>query len=179
MARVIVSMSKRAIKDRLLHIATLGRTIGLSGEMKIHLHTDFVEQFTTSQTFFTKDRVPLTFSYINMQRLTIKIDNIESVDLCKKYVNTKIYTTYERTREVCKLKDEEYFWFDIIGLDIVDSGINFGKVIEIERIGAVDYLLIKHTKEFLLPYHKPFVVSVDLDRGVIYTDGAADLLEVL
>ncbi len=170
-------MSKQRHSNRLLHIATLGRAVALDGYMKIHLHTDFTEQFNTDETFFTKDRLPITFDSVNLARGLVRVSGVDRPEQCAKYTNTELYTTYERTRETCVLGENQYFWFDIIGLKVIDDGEELGKVLEIERIGAVDYLLIKEKKEFLLPYHPPFVVDVNINEGTIYTSGAKDLLE--
>ena len=37
----------------LLEVAQLGRLVGLKGELKLHLHCDFPEQFKKGKTFQT------------------------------------------------------------------------------------------------------------------------------
>jgi 16S rRNA processing protein RimM len=179
-------MSKRQNNDRLLHIATLGRTVGLGGDMKLHLYTDFPEQFVPGETFYTKERTPLLFESINLDRELVKLEGIDTPEAAKRYTNTMVYTTYGRTREVCKLEPGQYFWFDIVGAAVTENGLTLGKVLEIERIGAVDYLQIKTDdafvkqglpKQFLVPYQPPFIEQVDTDAGTIALQGALDILE--
>lgn len=179
-------MSKRQNSDRLLHIATLGRTVGLGGEMKLHLHTDFPEQFTPGETFYTKTREPLVFDEVNLERELVRLKGIDSPEAAKRFTNTQVYTTYGRTRETCKLEAGQHFWFDLIGSTVTEAGVTLGKVLEIERIGAVDYLQIKTdsallkrglAKQFLVPYQPPFIEEVDTDAGTIALKGAMDILE--
>jgi len=179
-------MSKRHNNDRLLHIATLGRTVGLHGEMKLHLYTDFPEQFVPGETFYTQERTPLVFEEINLERELVKLEGVDSPEAAKRYTNTKLYTTYGRTRETCKLEAGQHFWFDIVGTTATEAGVTLGKVLEIERIGAVDYLQIQTDgalakrglpKQFLVPYQPHFVEKVDTDAGTIALKGAMDILE--
>jgi len=179
-------MSNRQNNDRLLHIATLGRTVGLHGEMKLHLFTDFPEQFVPGETFYTKERTPLRFETVNMERELVKLQGIDSPEAAKRYTNTMLYTTYGRTREVCKLEEGEHFWFDLVGCTVTEGGVTLGRVVEIERIGAVDYLQIKTDdalvkrklpKHFLVPKRPPFVENVDTETGLIALRGAMDILE--
>ncbi len=179
-------MSKRQNNDRLLHIATLGRTVGLHGDMKLNLHTDFPEQFIPGETFFTKERTPIVFDAVNLDRELVRLQGIDTPEAAKRYTNTMIYTTYGRTREVCHLEFGQYFWFDIVGAVAKEEGARLGKVLEIERIGAVDYMQIKTDdafvkkglpKQFLVPYQPPFIVNVNTDEGVIDLTGALGILE--
>ena len=73
----------------------------------------------------------------------IEFEGITSADSAKRLVNAKIYATKEQSRKHCKLKKDEYFYFDIIGLDIVENGENIGIVRDIERIGNIDYFIVE------------------------------------
>lgn len=73
----------------------------------------------------------------------IEFEGITSADSAKQLVNAKIYATKAQSREHCKLKKDEYFYFDIIGLDIIEEGENLGIVRDIERIGNVDYFIVE------------------------------------
>lgn len=73
----------------------------------------------------------------------IEFEGITSADSAKQLVNAKIYATKAQSREHCKLKKDEYFYFDIIGLEIIEEGENLGIVRDIERIGNVDYFIVE------------------------------------
>ncbi|HGZ70054.1 MAG TPA: ribosome maturation factor RimM, partial [Nitratifractor sp.] len=58
-------------KDNFL-VAQFGRAVGLKGELKLNLHTDFPEQFKVGRVLST-NRGPLTIQNYNPKRNLIKI----------------------------------------------------------------------------------------------------------
>ncbi len=178
-------MSNPSKKD-LLHIATLGKSVGLKGDMKLHIKTDFPEQFKKNATFYITPDKQVTIESVNFQRGTVKLQGCNTPEDTKKFTNAKLHTTIERTREECKLEEGQHFWFDIEGCDVYEDGRLLGKVVEIERILDTDYLKIKTNNElvvqklpksFLLPYDDRCIVSVDTQAKKIEATGAYDILE--
>ncbi|MDD2449169.1 MAG: ribosome maturation factor RimM [Sulfurimonas sp.] len=185
MALAIKSMSNQ-FKEPRLHIATIGKTVGIKGDMKLHDHSDFPEQFQKNSSFLTNKNTTLTLSEVNHEKGLIKIAGVNSVEDAKKFTNIKLYTTREETRKNCHLNEGEYFWFDLEGCEVYENGKLLGLVDEVQRITISNYLFVKtsqvlvdagHVKSFLLPFHKPFLVSVDINKKNIIVDGAMDILE--
>lgn len=171
--------------SHLLHIATLGRTVGLKGDMKFHITSDFPEQFVKDAEFLLKDGRRVRLANVNLERNTVRLDGCHTPEDTKRYINAKIYTTYEATREVCQLDEGQFFWFDIIGCSVEEDGRELGRVKEIERISAQDYLLVKtddllvsqgEIKSFLIPYQPPFIVHTDIAAKRIEVKGGLDIL---
>jgi len=178
-------MSKQ-FKEQLLHIATIGKTVGIHGDMKFHIKCDFPEQFQNGATFFTNLKKDITLGDVNLQRGIIKIAGINTIEDAKKYTNAKLFTTREETRKNCHLDDGEYFWFDLEDCEVYEDDKLLGSVNEIERISITNYLSIKtdeslvksgSAKSFLVPFSEPFKVSVDIDKKIIILSGAMDILE--
>ncbi|MEA1880722.1 MAG: ribosome maturation factor RimM [Campylobacterota bacterium] len=166
-------------------IAQIGRTIGLWGDLKFHLHTDFPEQFKIGTSYHT-ERGELTVSDMNIKRGTIRFVGYESIDTAKKLTNIKIFANENQTRENCDLNEGQHFWFDIIGCEIDDEGKVMGKIEDIQRMGDTDYLLISTddnlvkdglSKSFLLPYIDRYIVKADILKKIVYTKDAKDILE--
>lgn len=185
MVSVIESMSNQ-YKEQLLHIATIGKTVGIKGDMKFHDKSDFPEQFYDNSTFFTNKNSTITLSEVNHDRGTIKIDGINTVEDAKKFTNLKLYTTREESRKTCHLEDGEYFWFDLEDCEVIEDGKVLGIVEDIDRIAATNYLNVLTCKEltdkgfakkFLVPFVEQFKVSVDIDKKIIAVKGAMDILE--
>jgi 16S rRNA processing protein RimM len=173
-------------KTDLLYIATIGKTVGLKGDMKLHIKSDFPEQFKKGASFYINEKDKLTISDINLERALVKFENYPTPELAKKLTNKSLYTTYEQTRKDCHLEEGENFWFDIIGCKVYEEGEFLGKVKEVERILDTNYLLIqtdeklveqKKAKSFLVPHKKPFLISIDVDEKIIILSGAKDILE--
>jgi 16S rRNA processing protein RimM len=166
-------------------IAQIGRTIGLWGDLKFYIHTDFPEQFKVGKTY-KSDRGDLTIADINHARGTIRFRGYESVDAAKKLTNAKIFANQEQTRENCELEEGQYFWFDVIGCSVKQDGEVLGHVDDIQRMADTDYLAIKTdkhlvdaglSKNFLLPYIERYIIKVDTDEKIVYTKDAKDILE--
>ena len=166
-------------------IAQIGRTIGLWGDLKFHIHTDFPEQFKIGNTY-KSSRGDLTISDINFTRGIIKFTGYESIDSAKKLTNVKIFADETQTRENCDLTEGQHFWFDIIGCMVKQGDEVLGEVTDIQRMADTDYLVIKtdenlvkedFSKSFLLPYIERYVLTVGLEEKIVYTKDAKDILE--
>lgn len=177
---------RKTINPELLHVATLGRTVGLKGEMKLHLQTDFPEQFKSGSRFSLENGKEIVILRYNPERELVSIEGISTPEDAKILTNARLFTTKEATRQMCNLSDGEFFWFDVIGLQVMENDTLLGTVQEIERIGVQDYLLIKTDDElvnkgmavtFLIPYIDHFIVETDTENHLIMVRGGMDLLE--
>lgn len=166
-------------------IAQIGRTIGLWGDLKFNLHTDFPEQFKVGNTY-KSSHGDLTIADINFTRGIVRFVGYESIDSAKKLTNTKLYADIEQTKENCDLKEGQHFWFDVIGCVVKQDDEVLGLVDDIQRMADTDYLSVKTTdslveaglsKNFLLPYIDRYVIKVDTEEKIVYTKDAKDILE--
>lgn len=178
-------MSNRS-ENSLLHVATVGRTVGLKGDMKLHIKSDFPEQFVKGAEFLLKDGTTVELSSVNPERGTMRLKGCDTPEAAKRFTNAKLYTTYEATREACDLEEDEFFWFDIIGCEVLEEGRELGRVTDIDRINIHDYLVVKtdallvaqgEAKSFLIPYQDPFIVKTDIGAKTIEVKGGLDLLQ--
>ncbi len=172
--------------NQLLHIATIGKTVGIKGDMKFHDKSDFPEQFKVGSSFLINKKDKITLTDVNYERGLVKINNLSNPQDCKKFVNAKLYTTYEETRKTCHLEEGEHFFFDLEDCQVYEDGKLLGVVKEIDRIAITNYLSIVTdeslvesglTKSFLVPFIEPFKVGVDIDKKIITVSGAMDILE--
>lgn len=170
-----------------IFVAKLGKTVGLKGFLKLHIDSDFPEQFKKDSKFITHKNIELVIENINLNNNTIKFKNINSIEDAKKYVNSELYTSIEDTKNSCTLKQDQYFWFDLIDCDIIENNELLGKIKDIHRYPSDDYFEITtnkgflnedfKVKTFLLPYNKNYIINVDLNTKTIQTKGAKDILE--
>ncbi len=173
------------MKNKKIPIAKLGKSHGVKGWQKIYLLTDFPSQFKEGKTF-SSDKNDLTIEKIDLKRNLVKFKGIDTPEDAKKLTNLFLYSTEEETKENIKLKENEYFWFDIIGCDVFEDSKRLGVVKEIER-ADVDYLIINtdeelvkkgYPKRFLIDF-KRHVKDVDIENKKIEANGAIDILESL
>ena len=166
-------------------IAQVGKTHGLQGDLKLHIHTDFPEQFKVGYSFDTSSG-RLEILRINLSRGIVAFKGYEGIDYAKKLTNTKIYATLEETKERCELKDGEHFWFEIEGCEISENSEILGKITEMQRLAEVNYMFIETDKKlidagfattFLVPYIDRYLVKADIENGLVLTQDAKDILE--
>ena len=178
-------MSKQFKQMKLLHIATIGKTVGIKGDMKLHIKSDFPEQFVKGASFLINKKDKVTFSDVNLERGLVRLNDITNPEDAKKFTNAKLFTTYEETRKNCHLNEDEYFFFDLEDCEIYENGKKLGVVYEVQRINITNYLsivtdevLVKEgfAKSFLVPFIKPFKVDVNIDKKIITLSGAMDIL---
>lgn len=168
------------------HVATIGKTVGIHGEMKFHIKSDFDEQFFNGSSFLTEKGKKLTLEYVNEDASKIQLLGVHTLEDAKKYTNVKLFATEEETRKTCELEDGQYFWFDLIGCAVYEKDLLLGEVKEIERFSIDDYLSIKtdsalvekgESKGFLVPYVDRYILNVDIENKRIELKDSLDLLQ--
>jgi len=173
-------------KESPIEVAQVGRLVGLSGELKLHIHSDFPEQFKAGKIFTTQKNLKLEIASYNEKRGLVLFRGYESRESAGCLVNSFLLTTMEATLENCELESDELFWFDIIGCSVKEDELLLGVVSDIERIGATDYMVIKTDKSlvdkklsntFFLPYIDRYVVSTNKDEKIVYVKDGLELLE--
>lgn len=156
------------MNEALVLVAKLGRTVGVQGFVRLHNLSDFPEQFECGASFFDKNSRVLKIKARNAQ--SVLFEGFESLESAKTLVNLELFQSVEKSRASCKLGDDEFFYFDIIGLEVFENGLLLGIVKDILPAGN-DLLLIKSDEslvkkgfvsEFYLPYVDFYVKSVEL-----------------
>jgi len=167
-----------------LMVAKIGRPVGLDGKLKLHMMTDFPEQFKKGVLFYSLGEA-LEVQSFDKNSSVIKFKNVDSQESAAKLTNRLLGSTIESTRENCSLSKDEFFWFDMVGLQVFEDGELLGVIENIERYGKTDYFLVitdeklvaqSLPKSFLLPYQDRFVVSVLLGDGKVLAAYAKDIL---
>lgn len=173
------------MNDGLVLVARLGRTVGVRGFVRLHNLSDFARQFQKNASFFDENGKIYTIK--EKQGETVLFVGFESLEAAKNLVNLRLFQSEENTRKTCKLGAGEYFYFDIIGLKVLENGLLLGVVKDILEAGN-HLLLIKSDEslvaqglasEFYLPYVDFYVLKIDLQKGEIQAKNALTLLESL
>jgi len=169
-----------------IYIAKLGKTVGLNGQQKLHIDSDFPEQFRTNAKFFTNKNEILVIETFNVKNNVIKFKDINSIEDARKLTNRELFVTQDDTKDMCKLANKQFFWFDMITCEVYENDIKLGVVNDIQRMPLSDYLQIKTTKElqdkklsntFLLPYIDDYIISVDIVKKQILIKNGMSILE--
>ncbi len=158
-------------------VAKLGKTIGLKGFVRLHNLSDFPEQFKKGASFFCKElQGNLRIKAYNFSNNTALFEGFECIEEAKKLVNLSLYQSIEESRKTCKLKKDEFFYFDILECKVRDFKRNLGKVVDILEVSnshlleiSTDEELVKKgfAKNFYIPYLDKFVKKIDTNKKLI------------
>lgn len=170
-----------------IFVAKLGKAVGLQGHLRLFMDTDFPEQFKKGAVFKTNKKLELKVAEYNSARELIKFENFDDLETAKKLTNQELFSTIEQTKENCKLKKNEFFWFDLISCKVFENGLELGCVKEIQRYPLNDYLEIEtsselvekgHPKVFLIPHmFDKYVLNVDINNKKIEVKDSLIILE--
>jgi len=169
-----------------IYIAKIGRTVGLKGQQKLIIDTDFPEQFKKNTKLTTDKKQELIIETYNTTSSVVKFVGIDSIEAAKKLTNRQLFVSAEETRDNCTLNDKQFFWFDMIGCEVTDNDELLGKVSDIQRMPLSDYLMIEtdpkliekgFSTSFLLPYVDTYIINVNIETKSIAVQEAKDILE--
>lgn len=167
-------------------VAKIGRTVGLKGFLKLHIISDFLEQFKDNAKFLGDEQDFIIKSFDSEKNLVL-FKGYESLELAKTLVNKLLYKSEEESRKTCELKEGEFFYFDIISCELFEDGLKLGKVVDILETSANYLFLVRvdealrpeFASEFYLPYADFYIDKVDIAAKKIHTKNALELLKSL
>ncbi|MBE0492158.1 MAG: 16S rRNA processing protein RimM [Sulfurospirillum sp.] len=169
-----------------LEVAQIGRLVGLRGELKLHIHSDFPEQFKKGKIFTTQKNISLQVHSFNLERSLVSFVGYLDRQLASSLVNSFLFSSVERSLQDCHLQKDEFFWFELIAAQVYDGVLLLGVVTNIERIANVNYLVIQtdaallqkgHVGEFYIPYISRFVDDFSKEKKIVSTHDTYGLLE--
>lgn len=161
-------------ESSLICVGAISGAFGVRGEVRIKSFCAEPESIGNYNPLFTEDGkrsfvIGITRSVKGGFAAKITdVDNKEDADALK---GTRLYTEREN---LPALPDDEYYYSDLIGLTVVDTGgQDLGKVKAVYDHGAGDLLEIFGSgmkAPALLPFTKQNVPTVDLSSGRIVVD---------
>ena len=169
-----------------IYVAKIGRAVGLKGQQKLIIDSDFPEQFKKNSKFFTDKNQELIIESYNTNNNVVKFIGIDTIESAKRLTTRQLFVSQEDTKQSCKLGDKQFFWFDMMNCVIKEDDQELGTIKDILRMPLSDYLETETTKtlqekkyanRFLLPYTDDFIINVDIDNKIILVKNAMDILE--
>ena len=135
-------------------IAKIQANQGLNGWLKIYSYSENKEKFSSYTHFFVlhnKNYDQLDIENIIIDKsIKIKFHSINSREEAERFIGKNLYVENDQLE---KLNDNEYYWKDLIGLDVyLEEGKKIGVISDIIETGSNDVLVIQGEKELLIPY---------------------------
>ncbi len=158
--------------EDLLQVGVITTTHGVRGEVKVFPTTDDPARFKKLKNVILdtgREKIDLEVAGVKFFKnmVILKFKGIDDINDVEKYRKKSLYVTRENA---VKLKKNEYFIADLIGLKVEsDEGEDLGILSDVLQTGANDvYVLSKEGEDdILLPAIKECVKEVDIENGTI------------
>lgn len=159
-----------------VYIGKIVNTHGIKGELRIKSNFELKDViFKPGFTLYVgeghvAEEIVTYRPHKEFDMVTFKgYDNINQV---LNYLKMNVYVK----RSDLDLSGEEYILDDLIGLNIQENGEMLGKVQEIVYNGSNILLSVVGKSCFYIPTNGNFIKKVNLEDGIIETDGAKGLI---
>ena len=142
-------------KMNYFNVGKIVNTQGLQGEMRVLSVTDFAEERFKKGAelalFDEKDRFVQTVTIASHR----KHKNFDII---------KGFSLKVAEEDLTDLEDGEFYYHEIIGLDVYENDQLIGQIKEILQPGANDVWVVKRKgkRDLLLPYIPPVVLNIDI-----------------
>lgn len=168
--------------EQLLQVGIISSTHGVRGEVKVFPTTDDMKRFKKLKEVLVdtgKEKLLLQIEGVKFfkQFAILKFKGYDNIDDIIKYKGKSLLVTRENA---VKLKKDEYFIADLIGLTVTNEDGSFEGILkDVIETGANDVYIINclDGKEVLIPAIKECILDVDIEGGqmrVHLLDGLLD-----
>lgn len=159
-------------------IGVVAGALGVKGELKVDLETDFPDRFKRLHTIFAgAERTPMQVEGARRihGRVALRLATVSDRDAAQALHGTPLYIP---SNEVMPLPPYTYYRDQIIGLQVVTTGGEpLGAISEILVTGSNDvYVARDGQREVLIPALKDVVREVDVTGGRMVIEPVDGLL---
>ena len=155
--------------EDLLQVGIITKTHGLRGEVKVFPTTDDARRFKKLKEVILdtgKEKLTLEIEGVRFFKnlVILKFKGIDNINDIERNTGKSLYVTRENA---VKLKKDEYFIADLIGIDVFDEkDKKLGVLKDVIETGANDVYSIEleNSQELLLPAIKQCILDVDIDN---------------
>lgn len=156
-----------------LQVGKIVNTHALQGEVKVVSNSDFKEdRFKKGSTLvidFNGEHVEVTVATHRVHKGAdlLKFKHLNSINDVEKYKGCALLVS---TDELEELEENEFYYFEIIGCNVVTTdGETIGEISEILETGANDVWVVKREgqKDALIPYIEDVVKDVSIDAKTV------------
>ena len=154
------------------NVGKIVNTQGLQGEMRVLSVTDFAEErFKKGNKlalFDKKDQFVMDVEIASHRKAKnfdiIKFKGMYHINDIEKFRDFSLKIAEE---DLDDLEDGEFYYHEIIGLEVYENDVLLGTIKEILQPGANDVWVVKRKgkRDLLLPYIPPVVLGLDIEQG--------------
>ncbi len=157
-----------------ISVAEIVTTHGVRGNLKVKSLSDYDKRFENGAKLLIQDeKVTVESSFDQKELKVIKFEEYDDINDVLKFVGKDI--TIEDS-DLGELDNDEYYVFNLIGLDVKSCGQTVGKITDvITGVYPNDVYVIKTDKdEIYFPALNATVKNVDIENGFIEVENFSD-----
>lgn len=159
----------------LLEIGKIVKPVGLKGRMKVVSYIESPHVLESLQDVFVqrRDRGPDFYQIkdikVAKKSFFLELDGIENSDTAELLVGCHVLISSDKLEA---LPEGEYYWRDIIGLEVhTEDGKMLGKIEHIIATGSNDvYVCTGGEREILIPAIEDVIKKIDLSEGIMIVE---------
>ncbi|HWN30349.1 MAG TPA: ribosome maturation factor RimM [Burkholderiales bacterium] len=163
--------------EKMLVIGRIAAPYGVKGWIKIHPYTETIERLTRYSAWWLGKEGEWREAAVVQTRpqgktLVAKLQGCDDRAAAQLLKNQHIAV---QRSQLPAAKEGEYYWADLIGLEVVNlGGESLGVVSALFATGANDVLRVQGDRERLIPFIPQVVREVNLDAALIRVDWELD-----
>ena len=169
--------------EELIPVGKIIGTHGIKGQLKVHSYSGNIESLSAARSVILKSadgalrELTLTSFKANSGKFIISLQDFDDIDQAKPLQGSELCL---KRCHLPKLTDDEYYWSDLIGLQVItDDGSLLGTITDIFETGSSDIYVVQGEKrEYLIPAIADVVKQVDLNGGRIIITPLEGLLDL-
>ena len=156
--------------DEFILVASVGKPVGLKGWAKVNSFTRPPENLFNFKNFFlevdgVKENINIDKFSKSGKNYILKVESLDSIEQIERLKNKEIFI---KSKDLPKLKDNEFYWKDLIGMEVKQiDGTFIGIVAEIIETGSDDVLVVeKNNKKELIPFNFGEIIKEVSDNSI-------------
>lgn len=159
--------------NEMIFIGKSVSTFGIKGELKVRSDFNYLDKAYKIGNVILINNIEHKISGVRYHKnhVLLKIDNLENINDVLDYVGYNIYIK----RSDLNLSSNEYLDSDLINSDVINDGINLGKVIDVIR-GVNTLIRVSGKVIFYIPYVDEYIINFDLENKKLYTKNCENLI---
>ena len=155
--------------NKFVLVGEVVRPQGIKGKLKVRPLADPDVFSAANGVYLEKGKEPAAYykvlsSQLHKGAVLLGIEGIDTMSRAEGLVGSQVFAEISTLE---KLPEGEYYWFQIIGLDVLtEEGRLLGKVAEILPTGSNDVYVVRDgSKEYLIPAIEQVVKVIDVLLG--------------
>ena len=169
--------------EDLVVIGRITKPHGIGGEVRVTTFTESPRVFTQYERIYLRlpDGEPrlmkIRTARLHKNGVLLQLENVVDRNRAEELVGAELLIRREWLPEP---DEDEYYWIDLIGLQVVtNTGEPLGRVVNLMAGSEDDLLVVKEgEREILLPFRNEIIREVDLNQGRIVVDPPEGLLDL-